>query len=314
MGKSKKNNSEIIGEAFGNFLKEKAKQQETPIVTTPVNQLNLGLIQEEYSGMFEKDLKEILHDSPLTFENLHKALRDNKLACAQIQRILQKIKSNQEKIDYIHKLFLNCKEAENELSYYASKKFIHPRFTRDKYYLDLKESISTSKKYLKEKYHVKDNKDMQKKIDHSKKRMPLIGKLNKLHRLKLQERSLLVLSIKKLAKKVRGNIASLHPELAQYVDFLSFEQLSNLKTLSEQFKFSPKSTKDFTREIRECKLAMKKDPANKEYYKTKMKLLDSVSSELHRNIEHAKNLEKGYTHEKTSDLTIDYGNPYGNSY
>ena len=75
---------------------------------------------------------------------------------------------------------------------------------------------------MKEKYHVKDNKDMQKKLNHSKKRMLLIGKLNKLHRLKLQERSLLVLSIKKLAKKVRGNIASLHPELAQYVDFLSF--------------------------------------------------------------------------------------------
>ena len=35
---------------------------------TSVNQLNLGLIQEEYSGMFEKDLRKILNDKPLTFK------------------------------------------------------------------------------------------------------------------------------------------------------------------------------------------------------------------------------------------------------
>lgn len=310
MSKSQKNNSQIVSEAFSKFLKEKNSNLDTSRVSTPVNQLNLGLIQDEYSGMFEKDLREILNNSPLTFENLHKALKDNKLTCSQIQRILQKIKSNQDKIDYIHKLFLNCQESQNELSYYASKKFIHPKITRDKYYLELKSFIDNSKKFLKEKYHIKDSKDMQKKLNHSKKRMKLIGKLNNLHRLKLQERSLIILSIKKLVKKVRGNIASLHPELAQYVEFLSFEQLSNLNTLVEKFSFSPTSTADFNKEIRACKASMRREPQNKEFYKIKMKLLDSVSSELHKNIEHAKNLEKGYTHEKTTDKMIDFGNQF----
>ena len=149
---------------------------------------------------------------------------------------------------------------------------------------------------------------MQKKVEHSKKRYLLVGKLNKLQRLKVQERSLLILSIKKLVKKVRGNISSLHPELAQFVDFLSFEQLSNLKTLSEQFNFSPKSRDDFTKEIKLCKSNMKKEPSQKDYYKLKMKLLENVSSELHKNLTHARNLEKGYTREHTTDRVIDYGN------
>lgn len=278
------------------------------VANTTVNHLNLGLIQEEYSGMFETNLRKILNNEPLTFENLHKALKDNKLTCKQIQRIIQKINSNQEQIDYILRLFSDYKESKKILSDYASKKTIHPKFTRDKFYLELKDSIDDSKKFLKEKYGIKNDTDIQKKVEHSKKRRLLVGKLNKLQRLKLQERSLIILSIKKLVKKVRGNIASLHPELAQYVDFLSFEQLSNLKTLSEQFNFSPKSREDFTKEIKLCKSNIKKEPLQKDYYKLKMKLLENVSSELHKNLVHARNLEKGYTKEQTTDRIIDYGN------
>ena len=81
----------------------------------------------------------------------------------------------------------------------------------------------------------------------------------------------------------------------QFVKFLSYDELSNLKILKEQFNFSPKSIEDFTKEIRNCKVIMKKEPSLAKYYKIKMQLLESVSAEFYKNLTHSKNLEKGYT-------------------
>lgn len=300
--------SEVLGNAFNKFLNQKNVRLSKDISSECVDHLNLGLIQETYSGAFETDLKKILKDKPLTFENLHIALKENKLACEQIKRIVRKIYSNQEKIDSIYKIFKSFEDSQKELDEYCSKKFIHPRFTRDKTYLQMKESIDSSKKFLKEKYRIRNKDDMQKKIDHSKKRLALISRLhNRLNQLKLVERSYIIFSVKKLVKKVKGSIASLHPELKQFLDFLSFEQMSNIKILKEQFHFSPKSIDDFTKEIKQCKIKMKKEPANKEYYGIMLKLLDAVSSDYYKNYVHSKNLEKGYTREQTTDRVIPYG-------
>jgi len=278
------------------------------ISSSSVDNLNLGLIQETYSGSFENDLKRILKDKPLTFENLHIALKENKLACKQIKRIISKIYSNQEKVDAIYKIFKNLENNQKELDDYCSKKFIHPMITRDKAYLEMKGAIESSRKFLAEKYHIKNKTDMQKKIQHSQKRLSLVSKLHaKLHKLKVKERSYIVLSVKKLVKKVKGSIVSLHPELKQFLDFLSFEQISNLKILREDFNFLPKSIDDFAKEIKTCKIKMKKDPNNKEYYGIMLKLLDSVSSDYYKNYTHSKNLEKGYTREQTDDRVIPYG-------
>ena len=83
--------------------------------------------------------------------------------------------------------------------------------------------------------------------------------------------------------------------------------MSNIKILKEQFNFSPKSIDDFSKEIRQCKIKMKKDPDNKEYYSIMLKLLDAVSSDYYKNYVHSKNLEKGYTREQTTDRVIPYG-------
>lgn len=300
--------SKILGSAFIKFLNQKKVHLSGGSASMPVDNLNLGLIQETYSGAFENDLKKILKNKPLTFENLHMALKDNKLTCEQIKRIIQKIYSNQEKIDTIYKIFKSCEDNQKELDEYCSEKIIHPRFTRDKTYLQMKNSIESSKKFLKEKYHICNKADMQKKIDHSKKRLSLVSKLYaKLNKLKVKERTYIVLSVKKLVKKVKGSIVSLHPELKQFLDFLSFEQMSNIKILKEQFNFSPKSIDDFSKEIRQCKIKMKKDPDNKEYYSIMLKLLDAVSSDYYKNYVHSKNLEKGYTREQTTDRVIPYG-------
>lgn len=300
--------SQILGNALIKFLHKKNIRLSKGITNMPVDHLNLGLIQETYSGAFENDLKKILKDKPLTFENLHMALKENKLACEQIKRIIRKIYSNQEKIDAIYKIFKNCENNQKELDLYCSQKFIHPRFTRDKTYLQMRDSIESSKEFLKKKYNIQNKADMQKKIDHSKKRLSLVSKLYaKLNKLKVKDRTYIVLSVKKLVKKVKGSIISLHPELKQFLDFLSFEQMSNLKILKEQFNFSPKSIDDFTREIKQCKIKMKKDPANKEYYSIMLKLLDAVSSDYYKNYVHSKSLEKGYTREQTDDRVIPYG-------
>ncbi|MBP5427249.1 MAG: hypothetical protein J6Y29_05105 [Clostridiales bacterium] len=304
----KKDFSKLLGDAFTEFVNQKSTYLSRKAKNTSIDHLNLGLIQETYSGALETHLKEILKDRPLTFENLHIALQENKSACKQIKRIISKIYSNQEKIDAIYKIFKNCESNQKELDDYCASKFIHPRFTLDKSYKNMKSSIDASKKFLAEKYNISNKADMQKKLDHSKKRLALISRLYaKLNKLKVKDRTYLVLSVKKLVKKVKGNIISLHPELQQFIDFLSFEQISNIKILKEQFGFSPKSIDDFAKEIKACKIRIKNDSEDKEYYSLMLNLLDAVSSDYYKNYIHSKNLEKGYTKEQTTDRTIPYG-------
>lgn len=300
--------SKILKNMLSKFIMQKNVRLSRNEANVSVDHLNLGLIQETYSGAFENDLKRILKNKPLTFENLHMALQDNKLACKQIKRIIDKIYSNQEKVDAIYKIFKNLEDNQKELDEYCSKKFIHPLITRDKTYIEMKDAIEASRNFLAEKYHIKNKADMQKKIEHSKKRLLLVSKLyTKLNKLKVKDRTYIILSVKKLVKKVKGSIVSLHPELKQFLDFLSFEQMSNLKILREQFNFSPTSIEDFNKKIKECKIQMKKDPDNKKFYSTMLKLLDAVSSDYYKNYIHSKNLEKGYTREQTTDRVIPYG-------
>lgn len=339
MDKSKKSNSEIVSEAFSKFLANKKNVHKNSYA------VNLDPIKEEYSGAFYKKLKMILHNKPLTFYNLHKALQNNKMSCKKIQRIIHKIDCQKEKTDAINKLFLDCEISRNTLKQHLKKKIIKPSifviffellisvgiffmikkwyvfvifvslalftiffmYKKNKYYQDLKQSIKSSEEFLNSKYHIKNNDNMQEKLEHSKKRCLLVGKLNKLQRLKLQERNFIVLSIKKLIKKIRNDIALSYPDLKQFINFLSYDELSNIKILKEQFNFSPKSIEDFTKEIRKCKVIMKKSPSLAKYYKIKMRLLESVSAEYYKNLTHSKNLQRGYTmNDKNIDRTIHF--------
>ena len=332
----KKNNSQIIGEAFSKFLDNKKNTSNNSLF------VNLEPIKEEYSGTFEKQLNMILNNNPLTFYNLHEALKNNKMSCKKIQRIIHKIDCSKEKTEAINKLFLDCQISRNTLKEYSREKILKPvlfiilieflasigifiktkspyvfalfiigallttflMYSKNKFYQDLKQSIQSSEEFLSSKYHINNEDDMQKKIEHSKKRYLLVGKLNKLQRLKLQQRNFIILSIRKLMSKIRSNVVSLYPDLGQFVRFLSYDEISNIKILKEQFNFSPKSIEDFTKEIRNCKVIMKKNPNLEKYYKIKMRLLESVSAEFYKNFTHSKNLEKNYT--KKFDRTIHF--------
>lgn len=336
---NQKDNSKIFCEAFSKFLDSKRNN-----FTKDFDAINLDPIEEEYYGVFEKKLKMILGNKPLTFYNLHQALKDNKLSHKKIQRIIHRIDCQKEKTDAINKLFLECNISKSTLKHHLASKIILPTifilfieffialaivlkfknsyilyiffmfalltiflmYHKNKFYQDLKKSIKSSEQFLSSRYNIRNNANMQKLLNHSKNRSLLVGKLNKLQHLKLQERNLIILSIKKLIKKIRTNVISLYPEFKPFVKFLSYDELSNLKILREQFNFSPNSIEDFTREIRNCKIIMKKNPSLAKYYKLKIRLLESVSAEFYKNLTHSKNLEKGYTFNINTNKTIHF--------
>ena len=237
-----KNNSEIFCEAFSKFLDSKKNSS-----IKDFHVINLAPIEEEYYGVFEKKLKLILGNKPLTFYNLHQALKDNKLSCKKIQSIIHRIDCQKEKTDAINKLFLECNISKSTLKRHLASKIILPTvfillieffitlaivlklknsyifyaffilalltiflmYHKNKFYQDLKKSIKSSEQFLSSRYNIRNNANMQKMLNHSKNRSMLVGKLNKLQRLKLQERNLIILSIKKLIKKIRTNVKNI---------------------------------------------------------------------------------------------------------
>lgn len=258
-------------------------------------------LNEEYDDEFSFEIKSFIK-KPINVKNIRESLRKTRKYELQIKRIIGKIETQIEKFESLEDLYFNLEHSKLELAKYIGKRLIHPRLLRDKFYNELKGAIDFTERELKDKHNVKNREDIMKYDNLALNKKQKIRSLKVLLSKNIGMRKMLLLALRKLTRKIKGNISSKHPELQQFIDLLSCEGAMNLKTLKEKYGFVPRDTKDFTKEIKNCKMQININKFSKSLMKAKIVLLESVSTELFKNISHKKFLNREHQRQQNQGL------------
>ncbi len=286
------NQSRIVN---NHHYKKTLKQLGLRKIVSNKNVLNIDSSPSEaYDGSFANEVTGIVK-KPLTFKNIQNAIQQTRKNETKINNIIDRINKKNERLENIRKLMEQIKVTEMFLDKYCSTKLIPPWILRDKLYLETKTAIINMKKDLADKYKVSNQNDLKKRMKSFEPKKQKLGFYKKLLDIQSSNRKVLIISLRQLAQKIKGNIVSKHPELAQFIDLLSCEQATRLKVLKEDFNFIPKNKDDFIKEVKECSIKFKRSEYDKKYFELKLNYLISISKELQKGIDHKQFLEKELT-------------------